>query len=136
MNLEGKTIARVEDYGDTIYFTDGTALGITSDDGHYLKDLGWSDVQERLHEAQGRRERDRMQRLEGMLHPRDREMLARLRRERQERARAEWEKTATPMQRAFRDVMGSAILDMQRDFSRSIFTIPVEPPKKRKARRS
>lgn len=118
--LVGKTIARVDDDGDTIYFTDGTALRITSDDGHYTEVLDRAAVQARLHAEQGDRERQRMRRLEASLPPRDRELLAERRRLAQERADREWEATATPAQIGMRNVMREWLEDMRRDANRTL----------------
>jgi hypothetical protein len=78
--IEGKTIARFDD--GIIFFTDGTAW--TSHE--YPEEWGWAEVQEYYHEQQGRRERERMYRLRDSLHPRDKQYLTRLERERIARA--------------------------------------------------
>src|SRR5689334_11014828 len=71
-DLTGKTIVRTSDYGDTLYFSDGTSA--TS--GEYGLDFhDWAETQERLHREQGDREQARMRRLHDSLHPRDQQWL-------------------------------------------------------------
>lgn len=77
MTLEGKTISR--DDGDLLFFTDGTALRITSDDGHYIETLDKAETQDWLHAQQGFREQQRLRRLQSELHPIDQLVLQRQR---------------------------------------------------------
>lgn len=69
--LIGKTVARWDEWDETLYFTDGTALQC----GDCPQELGWADVQRKYREAQGRRETARMRRLGDMLHPKDKQLL-------------------------------------------------------------
>lgn len=127
MSLVGKTIAREGDYGDTLYFTDGTSLHVTSDDGHWVRERGWAETQAALHAEQGQRERSRMRRLHDSLHSRDKQWLAQQSREAYQRRYQD----ASPMGKFMMDMELSVLGEM-----RATFLSLEQPKRRRKVRRS
>lgn len=124
MTLVGKTIARVEDFGDTLYFTDGTSLHVSSDDGHWVHERDRAETLAAIRVVQGRRESDRMRRLHDMLSLQDKEIVAEQERE---VYRRHYE-AASPLGKVMMDVTRQRLDYMRRDYNQPFYGAQINIP--------